>query len=83
MKVSEALQLLSVLHPDEDIIMLMWSRSDVDNLQDDELQLAPDKWSQIVSEFEEADDLGDSIHDWVTASVLEYAEFEGDETVLS
>ena len=83
MKVSEAMQLLSVLHPDEEIIMLMWSRSDVDYLQDDELQLAPDKWSQIVSEFDEADHLGDSIHDWVTASVLEHAELKGDEAVLS
>lgn len=79
MKVSEAMQQLSVLHPDEQIIMLVWSRSDVDFLQDDELQLSPDKWRQIVSEFEEADHIGDGVHDWVTASVLEYAELRGAE----
>lgn len=83
MKVSEAMQLLSVLHPDEDVMMVLWSRSDADNLLDEELQLSPEMWSRIVAEFDETDAVGDDIHDWVTASVLEYAEFEGDETVLS
>jgi len=75
-KVSEAMKLLSEMHPDEDVIMVLWGRADVDNLLDEDLQLAPEMWSRIVAEAEETDALGDDIHDWVTASVLEYAEFQ-------
>lgn len=72
MKVSALIKVLQEGHtPDEDIIVLWWSNPEefAGNST-----LSDENWNKICLEFDEWDNAGADISDWVATAISEYYE---------
>jgi hypothetical protein len=77
MKAREAVNLIQNLNPDDEVIMLLWTKDTFDYSDDDDMILTDEAWKKVVSEFEEQGglDSGDQqISEAISDAVSEYAE---------
>lgn len=77
MKARQAVDILQNLNPDDEVIMLLWTKETFDYDEDDDSVLTDEAWKKVVSEFEEQGglDSGDQqISEAISDAVSEYAE---------
>lgn len=75
MKVANAIELLSALKPDDDIVICWWEKSCMDYLCEDDLVLADDGWEMAVRKVEQlANDDWFGLYEQVSAVAWEYAQ---------
>jgi len=73
-KVSELMKQLGELKPDDDIIALWWEKPSFDYDPEDEVQLTDSAWQEICREFNEWEDAGNDISEWIADAVIEKSE---------
>lgn len=72
MKVSSLIKILQSNYvQDEEIIVLWWDRFLVRN--NDETSLTKEAWSKICTEFDQWENAGRDINEWVAEAILEYS----------
>lgn len=77
MKARQAVDILQNINPDDEVIMLLWTKETFDYDEDDDSVLTDEAWKKVVSEFEEQGglDSGDQqISEAISDAVSEYAE---------
>lgn len=74
MKVSELLTQLQALDPSDDICVLYWEKSSYDYDDDDETVLTQEAWVEICKEFDEWEDAGTELSEWIADAVIEKTE---------
>ena len=74
MKVSELLTQLQALDPSDDICVLYWEKSSYDYDDDDETVLTQEAWVEICKEFDEWEDAGTELSEWIADAVIDKAE---------
>jgi hypothetical protein len=75
MKVSELIKVLQENNkPDDEILVIWWEKNSFDFPEDYELKLTDKGWMKISKEFDEWDEAGSSISDWIADAVIENAE---------
>lgn len=74
MKISSLLKILEGKSPDEDICVLLWLKEDMGYPTDDEHILTDEAWTEICKEFDEWDDAGNDVSEWIADAVVEKAE---------
>ena len=76
MKVANAIELLSKLRADEDIVIFWWDRSDFDYLnEEDGLVLTEERWAGAVQRIEKlADEDWFGVHDQVSDVAWDWAQ---------
>jgi hypothetical protein len=74
MKVSSLLKILEGKSPDENICALLWLKEDMNYPTDDEHILTDEAWSEICKEFDEWDDAGNDVSEWIADAVIEKSE---------
>ena len=72
MKVKQIIEMLSRYSPDEELVMVWWDKPLFDKL--DGLDLSDESWDRICKEFDEWEDAGSDVNQWVLDASLEYAE---------
>ena len=77
MKAREAVDLIQKLNPDDEVIMLLWTKDTFDFDESDDVILTDDAWKKVVVTMEEEGglDSGDQqISELISETVSEYAE---------
>ena len=77
MKAREAVDLIQKLNPDDEVIMLLWTKDTFDFDESDDVVLTDDAWKKVVVTMEEEGglDSGDQqISELISETVSEYAE---------
>lgn len=77
MKAREAVDLIQKLNPDDEVIMLLWTKDTFDFDESDDVVLTDDAWKKVVAVMEEEGglDSGDQqISELISETVSEYAE---------
>lgn len=74
MKVSELLTQLQKLNPTDDICVLYWEKPSYDYDDDDENVLTQKAWAEICTEFDEWEDAGTELSEWIADAVIEKTE---------
>lgn len=74
MKVSKLVEYFQSMNPDEDIIVLWWEKFTFDYSEDDELAITQQGWERVCAEFDEWDEAGAEVTDWIQQAVLDHAE---------
>lgn len=74
MKVKDLLKQLSDANPEDDICALWWEKPNYDYDPDDETELTTNAWAEICKEFDEWDNAGVEISEWIADAVIEKAE---------
>ena len=74
MKVSELIRQLNQLNPNDDICALYWEKPSYDYDDDDENVLTTEAWAEICHEFDEWDDAGVELSEWIADAVIEKTE---------
>lgn len=77
MEARQAVDILQNLNPDDEVIMLLWTKETFDYDENDDFVLTDEAWKKVVSEFEEQGglDSGDQqISEAISDAVSEYAE---------
>ena len=71
MKVSEAIEYLSKLNPNEEIIMDWWDRSFtmIWDEDDNELEVPVDDWEFVVKQVGEREDLTNMLNETITEQI--------------
>ncbi len=81
MKVSKLIQVLQeTTKPDDEILVLWWEKHNFDYNDDDELVLTDEAWLKISQEFNEWDEAGESVGEWIADAVSEHAELNSEAT---
>jgi hypothetical protein len=74
MKVSELIHVLQTQNkPDDEILVLWWEKHHFDYEEYDELKLTDEAWMQISKEFDQWDEAGQEISEWIADAVSEKA----------
>ena len=71
MKVSALLKQLNDLNPDDDICALYWIKESYDYSDVEEEEITQEAWAQICKEFDEWDDAGRDVSEWIADAVIE------------
>lgn len=71
MKVSEIITLLQTMKPDDNICILWWER---DTFDDTEEPITDECWNKVCDDFDNWDDAGANITDWVADAVIDHTE---------
>lgn len=74
MKVSELLKQLGELNPNDDICALYWEKPSYDYDDDDENVLTAEAWAEICTEFDDWEDAGTELSEWIADAVIEKSE---------
>lgn len=74
MKVSELINQLIKIQPDEDICVLYWEKPSYDYDSDDENVLTKEAWAEICTEFDNWEDAGVELSEWIADAVIEKSE---------
>ena len=75
MKVSSLLKILEGRSPDENICALIWLKEDMYNPTDDEYALSNEAWTEICKEFDEWENAGTEISEWIMDAIIEKTDF--------
>jgi hypothetical protein len=73
-KVSELLKQLGELNPNDDICVLYWEKPSYDYDDDDENVLTAEAWAEICAEFDDWEDAGTELSEWIADAVIEKSE---------
>ena len=71
MKIKTLLEMLNRYSPEDELCVLYW---DKDNFDYEELTVSA--WSQICKEFDEWEDAGSDVSEWLSEAVFKKAEAE-------
>lgn len=74
MKVKDLLEVLSKYEPDEEICVLWWDKETYDYNPLEEEHLSDEAWARICKEFDEWDEAGLDVSQWIADAVIEYSE---------
>jgi hypothetical protein len=75
MKVSELIKVLQENNkPDDEILVIWWEKNSFDFPEDYELKLTDEGWMKISKEFDEWDNAGEQIGEWIADASVEHAE---------
>lgn len=77
MKARDAVNNLQKLNPDDEVIMLLWSKDTFDNFSDEESTLTDEGWKKVVVTMEDEGgiDSGDQqISELIGELVIQYSE---------
>jgi hypothetical protein len=75
MKVSRLIEILQEQNkPDDEILVIWWEKHNFDYSDDDELVLTDEAWMEISNEFDQWDEAGYQIGEWIADAVSEKAE---------
>jgi hypothetical protein len=72
MKIKQIMEMLSRYSPEDELCILWWDKPQFDNL--DELSLTEEGWARICKEFDEWENAGSEINQWMLDASIEYAE---------
>jgi len=75
MKVSSLLRILEGKSPDENICVLLWLKENMEYPTYDEHTLTDEAWVKICKEFDEWDNAGSDVSEWIADAVVEYSEY--------
>lgn len=68
MKVSELIEIMNTLPPDTEICALWWERETFDDPND---PITDECWTKVGKEFDNWDDAGANITDWIADAVID------------
>jgi hypothetical protein len=75
MKVKDLIKALQeTTNPDDEILVLWWEKQNFDFPEDYELKLTDEGWLKISQEFDEWDNAGEQIGEWIADASVEHAE---------
>jgi hypothetical protein len=72
MKAKQAIEMLSKYSPEDEVCILWWDKPQFENY--DGLTLTDAGWSEICKQFDEWEDAGSDVNQWVVDASLELAE---------
>jgi hypothetical protein len=75
MKVSSLLKILEGKSPDENICALIWLKENMEYPTYDENILTDEAWAEICKEFDEWDNAGSDVSEWIADAVVEKSEY--------
>jgi len=73
MRVKELLKMLEAYEPEEELCVLYWDKEQY-NFIDEPLTLTDGAWSKVVKEFDQWDDAGAGVTQWISDACIEHAE---------
>jgi len=71
MKVSALLKQLNDLNPNDEICVLYWIKESYDYSDVEEEEITLEAWAEICTEFDEWDDAGHDVSQWIADAVIE------------
>jgi hypothetical protein len=71
MKVSALLKQLNDLNPDDEICALYWTKEAYDYRDIEEEEITREAWVEICKEFDECDNAGLDVSEWIADAVIE------------
>ena len=74
MRVSQLLKMLEAYGPDDNLCVLYWDKPLFDNL--DDLVLTGANWDEVCAEFDNWEDAGTDVSQWINDAVIEKASEE-------
>jgi hypothetical protein len=74
MKVSKAIEMLSRYSPEQEVCILWWDKPQFENY--DGLELTDAGWEKICKEFDEWENAGNDVNQWIMDAGLDYAELK-------
>lgn len=74
MKVADLVRQIKLLNPDDDICVLYWEKPSYDYDSDDENVLTKEAWAEICKEFDDWEDAGTELSEWIADAVIEKSE---------
>jgi hypothetical protein len=74
MKVKDLLKSMNELDPEDDVCALFWIKPHYEFLGEDELKLTDEGWAEVCKEFDEWDNAGQDVTEWIADAVIEKAE---------
>ena len=72
MKVKQAIEMLGRYSAEDEVCILWWDKPQFENY--DGLTLTDDGWAEICKQFDEWEDAGSDVNQWVVDASLELAE---------
>jgi hypothetical protein len=72
MKIKQVIDMLSRYSPEDELCILWWDKPQFDNL--DGLVLDDEAWARICKEFDEWDNAGADVNQWILDASIDYAE---------
>lgn len=79
MKVKQIMEMLSRYSPEDELVVLWWDKPQFDNL--DGLDLSHESWDRICKEFDEWEDAGSEVNQWILDASIDYAELVKEEGI--
>lgn len=73
MRVADLIAMLSRYSPDTQVCALYWDKELFDYDKEDETHLTDEAWGRICREFDETEELGASVTEWIRDAALEYS----------
>jgi hypothetical protein len=70
MKVSQLINQLNKVNPDDDICALWWEKPSYDYDSDDENVLTKEAWTEICTEFDKWENAGTELSEWIADAVI-------------
>jgi hypothetical protein len=70
-KIKQVIDMLSRYSPEDELCILWWDKPQFDNL--DGLVLDDEAWARICKEFDEWDDAGADVNQWILDASIDYA----------
>jgi hypothetical protein len=75
--IRQIIEMLSRYSPDEELCILWWDKPQFENM--DGLELTQEGWALVCKEFDEWENAGNDVNQWIMDSALEYAELVKEE----
>jgi hypothetical protein len=72
MKIKQVIDMLSRYSPEDELCILWWDKPQFDNL--DGLVLDDEAWARICKEFDEWENAGADVNQWILDASIDYAE---------
>ena len=81
MIVKQIIEMLSHHHPDDELCVLYWDKEQFDYRDDEHEILTTQAWAEICKEFDEWEDAGHSVSEWIADAVIEKVELVEEEGI--
>lgn len=76
MIIKQIIEMLSRYSPDDELCILYWDKEQFDYRDDEHEVLTTEKWAEICKEFDEWEDAGHSVSEWIADAVIEKVELK-------
>ena len=74
MKIKQVMEMLSRYSPEDELCILWWDKPQFEFPEDYEIKLTDEGWARICKEFDEWENAGSEINQWMLDASIEYAE---------